>query len=118
MKQAVALIAILFAAAAAAANAQTAPSPLAPPVNPAPAPNPTSPLSPILTNPGLALQPYAPRTAAPGGTSASPLNQQQMQSYRNDLIGQQRALDREGVSPGSPQYRDIQQQLNQLNGGR
>jgi hypothetical protein len=111
--------AVLFAClTTAAANAQTAPSPLAPPVNPTPVPNPASPLSPILTNPGLALQPYAPRTAAPGGTSASPLNQQQMQSYRNDLIGQQRALDREGVSPASPQYRDIQQQLNQLNGGR
>jgi hypothetical protein len=36
-----------------------------------------------------------------------------MQSYRSDLLSQQRALDRQGVSPGSPQYRDIQQQLQQ-----
>jgi hypothetical protein len=110
--------AFVFTIATATAIAQTTPSPLAPPVSPTPVPASPSPLSPILTNPGLALQPYAPRVASPGNPSASPLNQQQMQSYRNDLIGQQRALDQQGVSPGSPQYRDIQQQLNQLNGGR
>jgi hypothetical protein len=103
---------------AAAANAQIAPTPVAPPVSPTPAPMPVAPLSPILTNPGLALTPYAPRTAAPSGASVLPFNQQQMQSYRNDLTGRQRALDQQAVSPGSEQYRDIQQQLNQLNSGR
>ena len=110
--------AILLLLTAAAANAQTAPTPVPPPISPAPGPAPSSPLSPLLTNPGLALTPYAPRAAAPSGPSVSPLDQQQMQSYRNELIGQQRALEQQGVSPGSPQYRDIQQQLNQINGGR
>ncbi|HEX3537013.1 MAG TPA: hypothetical protein VHU15_09615 [Stellaceae bacterium] len=117
MKYAVTAFFVLLAGIA-AANAQTAPTPLAPPVSPTPVPAPPSPLSPILTNPGLALTPYAPRAVAPSGASVSPLNQQQMQSYRNDLIGQQRALEQQGVSPASPQYRDIQQQLNQLNSGR
>jgi hypothetical protein len=112
------LFASLLLLAAAAANAQTAPAPLAPPVSPVPVPAQPSPLSPILTNPGLALQPYAPRTASPSGPSLSPLDQQQMQSYRNDLNSRQRALDQQGVSPGSSQYREIQQQLNQLNNGR
>ena len=103
---------------AAAVHAQTAPAPVPLPVSPIPAPAPVAPLSPILTNPGLALQPHAPRAAAPSGPSVSPLNQQQMQSYHDDLTSQQRALDQQGISPGSSQYRDIQQQLNQLNGGR
>src|SRR5947209_6460271 len=111
MNRRLGLACILFAFGAAAVNAQTAPSPLAPPVSPIPVPASPSPLSPILTNPGLALQPYAPRATSPSGPSISPLNQQQMQSYRSDLIGQQRALEQQGASPGSPQYRDIQQQI-------
>ena len=39
-----------------------------------------------------------------------------MQGYRNDLIGRQRALEQQGVSPGAGPYRTNQQQLNQLNG--
>jgi hypothetical protein len=114
--------ALLFASflllAGAAANAQTGSAPLAPPVSPTAVPGQPSPLSPILTNPGLALQPYAPRAASPSGPLLSPLDQQQMQSYRSDLNSRQRALDQQGVSPGSSQYRDVQQQLNQLNSGR
>ena len=113
------IIAALFCVVAIPrANAQIAPSPLAPPTSPTPVPASPSPLSPILTNPGLALQPYRPGGAGTVPPSASPLNQQQMQSYRTDLYSRQRALDQQGVSPGSEQYRDIQQQLNQLNGGR
>ena len=100
------------------ANAQVTPAPVPPPSSPVPAPNPPSPMSPLLTNPGFALTPYAPRAAAPSGPSVSPLNQQQNQAYQNQLNSEQRALDRAGVSPGSEQYRDVQQQLNQLNGGR
>lgn len=109
---------LMMLAGTGAAVAQVSPMPVAPPVNPTPAPALSSPLSPILTNPGLALTPYAPRTAAPSGTALSPLDQQQLQSYRSQLNSQQRALDRQGVSPSSTQYRDVQQQLNQLNSGR
>ena len=113
------IIAALFCVSAAATtNAQTAPSPLAPPTSPTPVPASPSPLSPILTNPGLALQPYRPGGAGMVAPSPSPLNQQQMQSYRTDLYSRQRVLDQQGISPGSEQYRDIQQQLNQLNSGR
>ena len=108
---------LLLLAGAAEAVGQVTPAPVPPPSSPVPAPNPPSPLSPLLTNPGLALMPYGPRSAAPG-TSVSPLDQQQTQSYRNRLDSDRRALDRQGVSPGSEQYREIQQQLNQLNGGR
>jgi hypothetical protein len=31
-----------------------------------------------------------------------------MQSYRNDLIGRQRALEQQGVSPGAEPYRTNQ----------
>jgi hypothetical protein len=37
-----------------------------------------------------------------------------LQAYRNNLITQQRQMEREGVSPANPRYRDIQQQLQQL----
>jgi len=40
-----------------------------------------------------------------------------MQSYHNGLISQQRALESQGIGLGSEQYRAVQQQLNQLNGG-
>ena len=116
LKAAVALVVLLGGAGA--ASAQIMGTPVPPPVGPTPAPTPVAPLSPILTNPGLALQPFVPRRAAPSGPSMSPLDQQQMQSYRNDLTSQQRDFDRQGVSPGSSQYRDVQQQLNQLNSGR
>jgi hypothetical protein len=113
---AAALVVLLVGAAG--AMAQVSPAPLAPPTSPVPVPAPPSPMSPILTNPGLALQPFGHAGATPGGTTLSPLDQQRMQSYRNQLNSDQRALDRQGVSPGSEQYREIQQQLNQLNGGR
>ena len=98
------------------ANAQIVPTPVPPPVSSAPPPPPGSTLSPILTQPGLALQPFRASPAAPGPQSPSPLDQQKMQSYRNDLIGRQRALEQQGVSPGAEPYRTNQQQLNQLNG--
>jgi hypothetical protein len=117
MNRAIAALFLLLLPAM-AARAQVMPTPVPPPASPIPAPVPVAPLSPVLTNPGLALQPFAPRAASPSGPSISPLDQQQTQSYRNDLNSRQRELDRQGVSPGSSQYRDIQQQLNQLNGGR
>jgi hypothetical protein len=98
------------------ADAQTMPTPVPPPVSSAPPPPPASNLSPILTQPWLAQQPFRPSPAAPAPQSPSPLDQQKMQSYRNDLIGRQRMLEQQGVSPGAEPYRTNQQQLNQLNG--
>lgn len=112
----VALLTILAGTGGAAA--QITPTPVPPPSSPIPAPNPPSPMSPLLTNPGLALTPYAPRAPSPSGPSVPPLNQQQTRSFQSQLNSEQRALDRAGVSPGSEQYREIQQQLNQLNSGQ
>jgi hypothetical protein len=96
----------------AAAQAQTTPMPVAPPVSPPVSQLPGSAPSPILTQPALVHQPFGGTTApiAPPAATA-PIDQQKMGAYRSDLQSQQRALDRQGVSPGSQQYRDIQQQL-------
>jgi hypothetical protein len=115
MKLAIAAI-VLFAAAATAAHAQTGANPMAPPVGSASPPPPSSTLSPILTQPGLAQQPFRPSPAAPPPQAPAPVDQQKMQSYRNGLIIQQQSLERQGIGLGSDQYRTIQQQLNQLNG--
>jgi hypothetical protein len=107
---------VLLVAATTAANAQTAPTPVPPPVSSVPPPPPGSSLSPLLTQPWLAQQPFLASPVAPAPPSSAPLDQQKMQSYRNDLIGRQRALEQQGVSPGAEPYRTNQQQLNQLNG--
>jgi len=112
MKLATAVI-VLFATAA---NAQNGPNPMAPPVSSAPPPAPSSTISPILTQPGLAQQPFHASPAAPAPQALAPVDQQKMQSYRNGLIIQQQQLERQGIGLGSDQYRTIQQQLNQLNG--
>ena len=116
MKFPIAVTLVLFIAATTAANGQIVPIPTPPPVSSAPPPPPASGLSPILTQPWLAQQPFRLSPTAPAPSSSAPLDQQKMQSYRNDLIGQQRALEQQGVSPGADQYRTNQQQLNQLNG--
>jgi hypothetical protein len=93
------------------------PAPLAPPINPGPLPAPRDGLSPLLAQPGPVSRPL-PRTG-PSYPSASapaplaPLDQQKVQTYRNDLLGQRYQLERQGVSPGSERFREIQQQLNQ-----
>jgi len=68
----------------------------------------------LLAQPG----PVYPTLRQPGPSySASPnlapLDQQKVQGYRNDLLGQRWQLERQGVSPSSERYREIQQQLNQ-----
>ena len=90
------------------------PAPLAPPTNPGPAIAPPVGLSPLLTQPGP-IYSTAPRTTPsyPSTPTPVPLDQQKLQSYRNDLLGQRRQLDRQGVSPDNERYREIQQQLNQ-----
>jgi hypothetical protein len=89
------------------------PAPLAPPTNPGPAVAPPDGLSPLLSQPGP-ISP-APRAGPsyPAATYPSPLGQQQMQSYRSDLLSQRRQLERQGVSPDRERYRELQQQLNQ-----
>jgi general secretion pathway protein N len=90
------------------------PMPLQPPTAgaPPPPPPPGSVPSPILRGPGAV--PLGPQPAYPSPVSPGPLDQQQLQAYRNNLITQQRQMEREGVSPANPRYRDIQQQLQQL----
>jgi hypothetical protein len=90
------------------------PAPLAPPINPGPATVPSAGLSPLLTEPGPVFptperaMPAYPATPLPG-----PIGQQNMQSYRNNLLDQQWQRERSGISPGSERSREIQQQLNQ-----
>jgi hypothetical protein len=89
------------------------PAPLAPPTNPGPAVAPPDGLSPLLSQPG----PISPVPRAgpsyPAATYPSPLGQQQMQSYRSDLLSQRWQLEQQGVSPDNEPYRELQQQLNQ-----
>jgi hypothetical protein len=109
-----ALAAILILSFGAATVEAQTPMPVAPPVSPALPQAPSSALSPVLTQPRLVHQPFGGATApVPPPAATAPIDQQKMQSYRSDLLSQQRALDRQGISPGSVQYRDIQQQLQQ-----
>ncbi|MBV9199660.1 MAG: hypothetical protein JOY83_08000 [Alphaproteobacteria bacterium] len=90
------------------------PAPLAPPINPGPAVVPPAGLSPLLTEPGPVYP--APERAMPAYPSPQlpgPTGQQNLQSYRNNLLDQQWQLERSGVSPSSERGREVQQQLNQ-----
>ena len=122
---------VLFAlvSAATAAGAQTkapvpqppptvytapTPAPLAPPTNPGPAVAPPSGLSPLLAQPGPVFPTLRqPGPSYPASPNPAPVDQQKMQGYRNDLLGQRWQLERQGVSPDNQRYREIQQQLNQ-----
>ena len=129
LRAATVLSALIGAASAAAAQANEpfrspvsprsvyvapTPAPVAPPTSSSPAPAPSDGLSPLLTQPGLLFEPpERARASPPPGAVPGPIDQQKMQSYRNDLINQRFQLDRQGVSPGTQRYREIQQQLNQ-----
>ena len=90
------------------------PAPLAPPTSSAPAPAPPDGLSPLLTQPSLISRtPERAGPSYPASLVPAPVDQQKMQSYRNDLINRRFQLDRQGVSPANERYREIQQQLNQ-----
>lgn len=90
------------------------PAPVAPPINPGPASVPPAGLSPLLTEPGPVFpMPQRAGPAYPSPELPGPIGQQNMQSHRNNLLDQQRQLERSGVSPASERRREIQQQLNQ-----
>jgi hypothetical protein len=91
------------------------PAPLAPPINPGYAAAPANGLSPLLTQPGPVYELPAPANSRyPQQQLPGPIDQQKIQSYRNDLRSQQWQLQRQGVGPGSTEFsREIQQQLNQ-----
>ena len=90
------------------------PAPLAPPINPGPAVVPPAGLSPLLTEPGPVYStPERAMPAYPSPQLPGPTGQQNMQSYRNNLLDQRWQLERTGASPGSERSREIQQQLNQ-----
>jgi hypothetical protein len=90
------------------------PAPLAPPTNPGPAIAPPDGLSPLLTQPSAIYRiPERAGPSYPASPVPAPIDQQKMQSYRNDLTNQRFQLDRQGVSPANERYREIQQQLNQ-----
>jgi hypothetical protein len=90
------------------------PAPLAPPVNPGPATVPPAGLSPLLTEPGpIYPAPERPSPTFPPPQLPGPVGQQNIQSYRNQLLDQQWQRERQGVSPGSERSRELQQQLNQ-----
>jgi hypothetical protein len=90
------------------------PTPQAPATGTAPAPAPPNGLSPLLTQPSLLFKPSERASASPPpGAVPGLIDQQKMQSYRNDLINQRFLLDRQSVSPGTERYREIQRQLNQ-----
>jgi hypothetical protein len=110
---ALAIAAAVLGAGLGTAGAQ-APMPLQPPTAgaPPPPPPPGSVPSPILRGPGAV--PLGPQPIYPAPTSPGPVTQQQLQAYRNNLVNQQRRMDRAGVSPANPRYRDIQRQLQQL----
>jgi hypothetical protein len=90
------------------------PAPLAPPINPGPAVAPPAGLTPLLTEPGpIYPTPERVMPAYPAPQLPGPVGQQNLQSYRNSLLGHQWQLERSGVSPGNERSREIQQQLNQ-----
>jgi hypothetical protein len=103
----------LLAFVAATATAAAQPMPMAPPVAAPPVPATGSTISPLLTRPGPVIAaPAQPVPVYPAMPSPGPIDQQKSQSYRGDLSDQLRTLDNEGVSPGSEQYRDLQEELN------
>ena len=90
------------------------PTPLAPPTNPGPAIAPPAGLSPLLTQPSQIFRiPERASPSYPAEPVPAPVDQQTLQTFRNDLIDQRSQLDRQGVSPANERYREIQRQLNQ-----
>jgi hypothetical protein len=86
-----------------------------PPTSPGAPAAPPQGISPLLLQPGpiFALpRPASPATPPP--TPPAPIDQQKITSYNLWLSGQLRLLERSGVSPADLLFRELQQQLQQL----
>jgi hypothetical protein len=84
------------------------PAPLAPPTNPGPAVAPPSGLSPLLAQPGPLFPTSRLRGPSyPASPNPAPVDQQKMQGYGNDLLGQRWQLERQGVSPDNRRFREL-----------
>jgi hypothetical protein len=91
------------------------PAPLSPPINPGAAAPPPQGISPLLLQPGpLFTLPQRASPSAPPPTLSAPIDQQKIGSYQMWLSGQLRLLERSQVSPDDLLFREIQQQLLQL----
>ena len=95
--------------------APPAPAPVPPPINPGVPAAPLQGISPLLLQPGPVLTPPrrpSPSTAPPA--ASAPIDQQKTTGYGMWLSGQLRLLERSGTSPADPHFRELQQQLLQL----
>jgi hypothetical protein len=97
-----------------AITAAPTPAPLSPPTNPGVTAPPRDGISPLLLVPGLVFQPPPAEPLTPPASLSAPIDQQKTSSYQTWLEGQQRLLERGGVSAGDVLGREIQQQLLQL----
>jgi hypothetical protein len=91
------------------------PAPLSPPINPGTAAAPPQGISPLLLQPGPVFTlPQRASPSSPPPTRSAPIDQQKISNYRLWLSGRLQLFDRSGVSPADPLFREIQQQLLQL----
>jgi hypothetical protein len=91
------------------------PAPLPPPINPGAPAAPPQGISPLLLQPGPVFTlPQRASPSSPPPTFPAPIDQQKIGSYEIWLSGQLRLLERRGVSPDDLLFREIQQQLLQL----
>jgi hypothetical protein len=92
-----------------------APAPLAPPINPGYAPEASSGISPILTEPSPIYELPQPQlsTTYPAPQLPGPIDQQKMTAYSNAIRAQQSQMQSQGVPLGSTyRGREIIDQLN------
>ncbi len=91
------------------------PAPLPPPINPGAPAAPPQGISPLLLQSGPVFT-EPPRTSQPSPppTLSAPIDQQKTVSYEMWLSGQLRLFERSGTSPADPLFRELQQQLLQL----
>jgi hypothetical protein len=91
------------------------PAPLLPPTSPRAAAAPPQGISPLLLQPGPVFAlPQRASPSSPPPTFPAPIDQEKIGSYKTWLSGQLRLLERGGVSPDDLLFREIQQQLLQL----
>lgn len=91
------------------------PAPLPPPINPGAPAAPPQRISPLLLQSGpVFTQPPGLSQPSPPATLSAPIDQQKTTSYEMWLSGQLRLFERSGTSRADPLFRELQQQLLQL----